>query len=429
MLGPDDHAPDLDALLAQLDEADAAVRAIYGELAADPDLAGEYEPRLKELHARRLDLARRVGLASLARRRTEAMPNVTAEVHSVVVAPLAAVVAPPSSKSVDLKEPDGPPSAPASEAQIAEWTSTVHSTGLGVGLKGGPSGGTAWPLVLHELMEALGPPRTLDTSIGIIDETDALDTVGTPDQQAKWARLPRNAQQVWLSVLVARTRALKDLPSSGDATKTRVKEIIARYPPWAKAHSPGHVNGMQVKHVPAHGSWAEDAREDWKTLETLLGEELEPSSSVVPKKKVKRAGSDDVDEPEIDPAWPLFEIVRGRKAVVLGGDPREPNRERLERAFELASLEWPAIEGPRKVEAAVERIKKGAYGIVLVLQPFVLHKQSIPIIEAAKDAGVPWALVEGYGIAAVKHGLERFLGGRSGGVALEDGDRQARRVR
>jgi hypothetical protein len=149
-----------------------------------------------------------------------------------------------------------------------------------------------------------------------------------------------------------------ELPSTGDATKARVKEIIGRYPPWAKAHSPGHVNGMQVKRAPVHGSWAHDARDGWKALDDLLGEEFEPPSSVVPKKKAKRTASEDVDEPDIEPGWRLLPLVRGRTAILLGGDPREPNRERLERAFQLASLEWPSIEGPRKVEAAVERIRR-----------------------------------------------------------------------
>jgi hypothetical protein len=54
MLVPGDHPPDVDALLVELEEADAAVRALYRELAADPDLAGAYEPRLKDLHTRRL---------------------------------------------------------------------------------------------------------------------------------------------------------------------------------------------------------------------------------------------------------------------------------------------------------------------------------------------------------------------------------------
>ena len=305
MLGPDDHAATVDALLVELDVADGAVRALYQELAADPDLAGEYEPRLKELHARRLDLAQRVGLASLARRRAALVPEAIPEVPSVEAAPVETVAARSSPAPVgEVEEDEGPPSAPASHAQIAEWTSTVQSTGLGVGMNSAPSDSTAWPLVLHALMETLGPPRALDTSIGIIEETDALDAVSVPERQTQWARLPRNVQQVWLSVLVARTRALKELPSSSDATKTRVKEIIARYPPWAKTHNPGHVNGMQVKHGPAHGAWVEDAWDDWKTLESLLGEELEPPSSVVPRKKAKRPGSGDVDEPEIEPAWP-----------------------------------------------------------------------------------------------------------------------------
>jgi hypothetical protein len=132
--------------------------------------------------------------------------------------------------------------------------------------------------------------------------------------------------------------------------------------------------------------------------------------------------SDDADEPEIDPAWRLLPLVRGRKAIVLGGDPREPNRERLERAFQLASLEWPAIDGPRKVDSAVGRIGKGAYGLVLVLQPFVAHKESEPIIDAAKAAGTLWALVEGYGVASVRLGLERFLGGPRSGVSLSRDD-------
>jgi uncharacterized Zn-binding protein involved in type VI secretion len=420
MLVPGDPSPDVDALLAELEEADDALRALYRELAADPDRASEYEPRLKDLHARRLDLAQRVGLASLARRRARAVAAETPQVASEPAAPLAEATAttPTSTPPVlELGDPEGPPSTPATDDQIAEWTTTVRVAGLGSRLNGAPSDSTAWPLILHELMAALGPPRPLDSSLALIEETDALDAVASPDQQTQWARLPRNAQQAWLSMLVARTRALKELPSTGDATQARVKQIIGRYPPWAKAHSPGHVNGMQVKHAPVHGSWAHDARDAWQVLGDLLGEELEPPSSVVPKKKAKRTSTEDLDEPEIEPGWRLLPLVRGRTAILLGGDPREPNRERLERAFHLASLEWPSIEGPRKVEAAVERIRKGAYGLVLVLTPFVFHKQSTPIIEAAKDAGVAWALVEGYGVAAVRHGLERFLGGPRSAVS------------
>jgi hypothetical protein len=51
-----------------------------------------------------------------------------------------------------------PPSAPATDDQIGEWTSTVRTTGLGFRLNGAPSDSTAWPLILHELMQALDPP-------------------------------------------------------------------------------------------------------------------------------------------------------------------------------------------------------------------------------------------------------------------------------
>src|ERR1700722_2481699 len=60
---------DLDGLLDALDEGDGALRALYRQLAENPDLAGEHEPQLKELHAKRLCLAQQVGLATLARRR------------------------------------------------------------------------------------------------------------------------------------------------------------------------------------------------------------------------------------------------------------------------------------------------------------------------------------------------------------------------
>jgi hypothetical protein len=272
-------------------------------------------------------------------------------------------------------------------------------------------------------METLGPPRSLETSVNVVEEADALDDIAGDGKRELWVRLPKNTQQLWLSVLVARTRALKELPSATPEMKARVKEIIGRYPPWAKEHAPGHVNGMQVKHGPVRGSWAQDARHLWGALTASLGDEVVVRASLSAKKKAKRTEHDDDDGPELDPAWRLLPLVRERRAIILGGDPREPNRQRLERAFQLASLEWPPVDGPRKVDAIVERISRGTYDIVLVLQPFVAHKQSNAIIDAAKETSVPWALVQSYGIAAVKLGLERFLGGpRSGVTPPVEGD-------
>jgi hypothetical protein len=115
-------------------------------------------------------------------------------------------------------------------------------------------------------------------------------------------------------------------------------------------------------------------------------------------------------EGTLDPTWPLLPSVRGQRAILVGGDPREPNRVRLERALQLASLEWSPVDGPRRVEAVLGRIGGGSYDLVIVLQPFVAHAESEPIIAAAKRARVPWAIAEGYGLGAVKLALERFLG-------------------
>jgi len=128
------------------------------------------------------------------------------------------------------------------------------------------------------------------------------------------------------------------------------------------------------------------------------------------KPATTRTLRDDLDG-AIDPTWFLFPLVRGRRAVLVGGDPREPNRARLERVFQLASLDWPAVYGQRKVDATVARIRCGSLDLVFVLANLVSHKQADAIIRAAKESPIPWALTIGYGVSAIKAALERFLGG------------------
>ena len=319
----------VDDLLEALDEADASLRALYRLLAEDPDLAGEHEPKLKELHARRLDLAQRVGLATLARRRATAHVVPPENVPSVIET---------SSQTVDgngaaaegVVEPEPPPedpsppsAPPASDAQLAQWKSSVRTNGLGSGLRTASSSTTAWPLVLHGLMETVGPPRDHGTSVATVEEIDGLDEVSTDDRQQQWVRLPKHVQQLWLSMLVARTRVLKESPSWTE-TKDRLKAITGRYPPWAKAHTPGHVNGMQLKHMPMQGSWAQDAQHLWDALADLLGEERVVVPPEAAKKRPKRAVGDEEETPDIDPSWRLLPLVRGRRAE--GGHPRRRPR-------------------------------------------------------------------------------------------------------
>jgi len=111
----------------------------------------------------------------------------------------------------------------------------------------------------------------------------------------------------------------------------------------------------------------------------------------------------------VEADWPLLPVVRGKTAVIVGGAPKEPNRDRLETYLRLAMLEWPLVDGPRKVEAVAQRVAKGAYDLVLVIQSLVSHPEAERILDAAKASRTRWAMVDGYGVTAVRQGIERFL--------------------
>ena len=102
-------------------------------------------------------------------------------------------------------------------------------------------------------------------------------------------------------------------------------------------------------------------------------------------------------------------MVQGKTAILVGGAPREPNRDRLETYLGLATLEWPLVDGPRKVEAVAQRIGRGAYDLVLVNTALVTHPEAERVLDAAKASRTRWAIVESYGVSAVRHGIERFL--------------------
>lgn len=449
-------APDLDALLAALDGADTAVREIYRRLADDPDLATEYEAGLRELRAKRAELARQTGMAALIQRRAARLVVETVEPMSTVMtvpesvppatAPdmngsAAATNAIPSETATPTSEPAAasppappplveapatvevpspPSSAPmpppaASDAQLAAFKAAVQSHGLGAPIlvsstaTPSPTAQKPWPVTLHELMCLLGPRETdLDDAVALVDELDALDEVGTRDRQLQWVRFPIEVQKHWLSHLVARTRAMRDHPSS-ETVLGRLKRIRAVYPEWAREFAPGHVNGLQLKHVPISGSWASDADDHWQALVEVVGQEVPQARKVPPTRKKKERPVVEVEPTIVEADWPLLPVTRGKTALIVGGAPKEPNRDRLEAYLRLATLEWPLVDGPRKVKAVAQRIGKGAYDLVIVVQTLIGHPEAERILDAAKASRTRWAMADGYGATAVRQGIERFV--------------------
>jgi len=80
-------------------------------------------------------------------------------------------------------QPDPAPESERSEApradrasgqpDVAQWKDSVRTTGLGAGIRLAPSEATVWPLVLHDLMGIVGPPRSLEASVEAIEEAEA----------------------------------------------------------------------------------------------------------------------------------------------------------------------------------------------------------------------------------------------------------------
>lgn len=137
-------------------------------------------------------------------------------------------------------------------------------------------------------------------------------------------------------------------------------------------------------------------------------------------KALRKALRDDAEVPELDdderapplpPDWAWWGRTRRRRGVLVGGDPREPNRARLESAFGFSELEWVGTEFKRNnLQTVRDRVRAGKLDIVIILGAFVGHDADDVILPAARECGVDWVHVDkGYGIVRVRRAIERFL--------------------
>ena len=148
--------------------------------------------------------------------------------------------------------------------------------------------------------------------------------------------------------LNTRLETVREHPSS-DSILDRLKRIRGVYPQWAHEYVLGHINGLQLKHLPIHGTWAKDAADHWQGLGAALRPDSAPRvTRSTPKKKKEKERPEAGDEPAVvESTWPLLSLIQDKAAFIVGGAPKEPNRERLETFFRLSSLEWPLVDGPK----------------------------------------------------------------------------------
>jgi len=279
--------------------------------------------------------------------------------------------------------------------------------------------------MLASLMNTLGEIRELNNMVNIVDEVDGLENITSVEARAQWPQMSKPMQRAWLAMLVARTRAVKDATTTNPGLRERIKTFILHFPAYAKTYQPGYVNGLQVSHNPENGSWRDDALHFWAQLKQMTlpppapppEEEVEvaappsppPSSAIIPP-PAPSSTVEEEDAPAIDSLWPLWHMVRDKRGILLGGEPREPARVRLENAFAMAELEWIPGDNPRRLDSVVERVTQHKVDVVFVLQQWTAHKVTNKLIDACKTSGVPWALVGSYSIKAIRMGLDRFMG-------------------
>jgi hypothetical protein len=127
-------------------------------------------------------------------------------------------------------------------------------------------------VLLRDLMLAVGEPRDLTLDAGLLQEVEALEAATQLAEQERWRQLSRELQRAWLSMMVARTRGLKERIPLPPGMWGRINQVLIRFPVYAKAAAPGHVNGLQAAHKADGKSWRADALVCWAALVQALSE-------------------------------------------------------------------------------------------------------------------------------------------------------------
>lgn len=431
-----------DELLAQIRTLEADLLEMQRMLAEIHSNLGRYPERTDEAHAlvktlldERKGLSTRLGEAvlewrlrggnfDLRRRGEPRIPPRVRHEEPPDPEPSHEPATPPPSSQEEAPEP-----APVSVDAIKAWKEQMKSRAVPPSR---PSETTVASegkqrAVLVALMQAIGEPRELGNMVNIVDEIDVLEEMTSTERRTQWPMMSKPMQRLWLAMLVARTRAVKDATTTNPGLRERIKAFILHFPAYAKTYQPGYVNGLQVSHNPEHGSWRSDAVQFWAQLKQLsepppppppapVEEEpeapltLTPATAAPVSPQPASATEEEPETPAIEGDWPLWNLVRDKRGIILGGEPREQPRARLETTFNMAELEWIPGDNPRRLDSVVERVAMNKVDVVFVLQQWTAHKVTNKLIDACKTSNVPWALVSSYSVRAIKQGLERFLG-------------------
>lgn len=103
---------------------------------------------------------------------------------------------------------------------------------------------------------------------------------------------------------------------------------------------------------------------------------------------------------------PAFTQPPSGRAMMIGGEPRERARKRLQAGLNLETLAWHSISA--SVDPLVRQIEQGSVDVVFVLHGFCAHRVSDRLRAACKLYAVAYAPVtHGYGLGQMQQAWEK----------------------
>jgi hypothetical protein len=250
--------------------------------------------------------------------------------------------------------------------------------------------------------------RSLQSAMQGVDEVGALAAL--VEERASWASLDEGVRVLLVSWVVARLRAVEERGPL-DRRNRAVRAGMCRY---QMEHEEGYVHGLKLDHAPRSTSWNEDALRLWAELEALTRAPVpQPFRFGGRPKKRKEKPENEGAQPSIVLAgdWPWRLVVTGKRAVMVGGTPREQHRAKLEGYFGFGELAWEQAEHSRNsLQRARDRVRARGVDVVFLLTKFLGHDAARVIQPACKAVGVPFVPVQnGYSVEAMRSAIERHL--------------------
>jgi len=121
-------------------------------------------------------------------------------------------------------------------------------------------------------------------------------------------------------------------------------------------------------------------------------------------------------------------IAKHLKILLVGGEPREQHRQRLESATGVERLEWaPATRGggTGKLQSTAESIRQGSWDAVILLPRFCGHDVDAVLVPACKSSETPWLHVRGgYGVGPIREAVREMASRMEASAGMSD-DAQA----